>query len=293
MIDNKDLAAVRALMKGAGGGTGGGGTSIDVTAQVGQTIVVKEVDANGKPTAWESADYQPRTHWSEVVTILPETTVETPFDEGIGAGVSVLPDMDIVGGETYHIMYNGVEYVCYCSDVGEGILALGNFEGKTNEPFMIIREIGDIGYVWYVGTLDGSTSVTMSIIEEAVTQISEKYIPKNYFEISVTDNDKNNSGAYNLTYDTTELANAITQGKQIFINVNYSDSVGRLTCYRTQAISISIPISGVQSTTLVDTINLWVISGQDIAAIPFVITGLSHISNPVDLFKIYTNLAGD
>lgn len=36
--------------------TSSSGTSIDVTAQVGQTIVVKEVDANGKPTAWESAD---------------------------------------------------------------------------------------------------------------------------------------------------------------------------------------------------------------------------------------------
>lgn len=32
---------------------------IDVTAQVGQTIIVKEVDANGKPTKWESADYPP------------------------------------------------------------------------------------------------------------------------------------------------------------------------------------------------------------------------------------------
>lgn len=35
----------------------GGGASIDVTAQVGQTIVVKEVDANGKPTEWEAVDF--------------------------------------------------------------------------------------------------------------------------------------------------------------------------------------------------------------------------------------------
>lgn len=59
MIDNKDLAAMRVLMKGAGaggGGGGGGGASIDVTAKVGQTIVVKEVDANGKPTEWAAAD---------------------------------------------------------------------------------------------------------------------------------------------------------------------------------------------------------------------------------------------
>lgn len=34
-----------------------GGADIDVTAAVGQTIIVKEVDANGKPTKWEGADY--------------------------------------------------------------------------------------------------------------------------------------------------------------------------------------------------------------------------------------------
>ena len=33
------------------------GTSIDVTAEVGQTIVVKSVDENGKPTEWEAADF--------------------------------------------------------------------------------------------------------------------------------------------------------------------------------------------------------------------------------------------
>lgn len=39
-----------------GGGSGGGSANIDVTAQVGQTIIVKEVDASGKPTKWEAAD---------------------------------------------------------------------------------------------------------------------------------------------------------------------------------------------------------------------------------------------
>ena len=62
-------------IKGGNGGSGGtgGGASIDVTAKVGQTIVVKEVDANGKPTAWESAEYQPRTHWEETTTIKGDT----------------------------------------------------------------------------------------------------------------------------------------------------------------------------------------------------------------------------
>ena len=32
---------------------------VNITASVGQTIVVKEVDENGRPTAWEAVDYQP------------------------------------------------------------------------------------------------------------------------------------------------------------------------------------------------------------------------------------------
>lgn len=36
--------------------TGSGSASIDVTASVGQTIVVEEVDANGKPTKWKAID---------------------------------------------------------------------------------------------------------------------------------------------------------------------------------------------------------------------------------------------
>lgn len=35
---------------------GESGIPVPATAKVGQTIVVKSVDANGKPTAWEAAD---------------------------------------------------------------------------------------------------------------------------------------------------------------------------------------------------------------------------------------------
>lgn len=45
------------LAKAFGGGGSGGSASIDVTASVGQTIVVEEVDATGKPTKWKAADF--------------------------------------------------------------------------------------------------------------------------------------------------------------------------------------------------------------------------------------------
>lgn len=55
---------------------GGGGTdiSLGVTATVGQTIKVKAVDTNGKPTAWEAVDMA--TGETEVWETLAETTLE-------------------------------------------------------------------------------------------------------------------------------------------------------------------------------------------------------------------------
>lgn len=53
---------------------GGGGTdiSLGVTATVGQTIKVKAVDADGKPTAWEAVDMAAGEVWET----LAETTLE-------------------------------------------------------------------------------------------------------------------------------------------------------------------------------------------------------------------------
>ena len=169
---------------------GSGGGSINVTAEVGQTIVVKEVDADGKPTAWESADYQPRTHWSEfgTVTIMPETTVEIDPDNGAGY---VFVDFVLETGKAYTIKYNGVEYPdCTGMQVDMG-LAFGNLGAEdesfpvTEHPFILISPEEDVDgdgvvdYAVIVIPLDGSESVTLSIEgeEEIAHKIPKKYVP--------------------------------------------------------------------------------------------------------------------
>jgi hypothetical protein len=55
----------------------GGGSGIDVaSAEVGQTIKVKAVDENGKPTKWEAVDFP------EGGDSLPEVVLTTPVDMG-------------------------------------------------------------------------------------------------------------------------------------------------------------------------------------------------------------------
>ena len=168
----------------------GGGTSIDVTAQVGQTIVVKEVDANGKPTAWEAVEYQPRTHWAEVgtVTIMPETNIEINPDEGSG----MLPvDFLLEANKPYTIKYNGVEYAdCVGIDMG-AVVAVGNMGALdesfpfTDHPFILLTIAQDIDgdgnsdCIIGVFALDGSESVTLSIEGEGETvhKIDGKFLP--------------------------------------------------------------------------------------------------------------------
>lgn len=51
-----------------------GGSSIDVTAEVGQTIAVEEVDANGKPTKWTAVDFPSGgdEEWVEILNTVTE-----------------------------------------------------------------------------------------------------------------------------------------------------------------------------------------------------------------------------
>ena len=171
-----------------------GGTSIDVTAEVGQTIIVKEVDANGKPTKWEAAEYQPRTHWKTETVILPETTVEVDPEAGMGL---IPAEFTLENGKAYTVKYNGVEYVSTCSANEEGVF-FGNLgpvsEGTmpdTGEPFyagygaIAEDDSGNPIYGWGIAPLDGSTSVTLSIAEIVCHTIPSEYLPKQQYIFEV------------------------------------------------------------------------------------------------------------
>jgi hypothetical protein len=175
--DKNEIAQkAAALVPGGGGGSGGGGASIDVTAEVGQTIIVKEVDANGKPTKWESADYQPRTHYEKKVEILPET--EGVFLEDMGG--FFYQDLVFASNITYFITYNGTEYTCTAFEIN-GMVAVGNLGmmdetfPNTGEPFLVASgaELGGSIFM----PLDGAETVKAAIAESKPVKIPPKYIP--------------------------------------------------------------------------------------------------------------------
>lgn len=155
--------------------TGGGG--VDVTAEVGQTIIVEEVDAEGKPTKWKSADYQPRTHYEiDNVPYIPETTIA--ISEG---SAEIAGDMPLIEGEKYTVNYNGMTYECVCIFfemlgalcVGELGEATGEYSG---EPFIIASLEVEGAAQYIVIPLDEATQVTLSIFGKSIVKIPDKYM---------------------------------------------------------------------------------------------------------------------
>ena len=161
-----------------------GGGGVDVTAEVGQTIMVEEVDSNGKPTKWKAVDYQPRTHWSEVVTDFPETQLT---DTGEGAFVAEA-QFSIISGEEYIVTYNGVKYSCSPFTSGsDTMLGNGSVLGFADNglPFFAAVQSGMLMVV----PLDGAASLTIKVERYNHVKIPSKYI------------DWDNTGVFYIDFD--------------------------------------------------------------------------------------------
>lgn len=150
-------------------------------ASIGQTLIVKAVDENGKPTAWESADYQQRTHWSEVAG--------TPLVEEQTA--SSLPKINLINGRYYLVVWDGVEYVCECKictykDTSSDGETCGHYIGNPSRiewsrvpgtdngiPFTVVKEDWGGLSCYY----DDSETHTISIYQVDMNKIPAEYLP--------------------------------------------------------------------------------------------------------------------
>ena len=154
--------------------------SIDVTAEVGQTIVVEEVDENGKPTKWKAMDYQPRTHWEE-------TNKEILFEGTLRASSSIRGKIDnfyIEIGKKYNVLLDGVLYenLTAFSDnldsptIGEAY----NYDEDdfmwANFPFSIWREDEDEEYISLYCQTGGEHTLTIYIEETVVHKVPDKFL---------------------------------------------------------------------------------------------------------------------
>lgn len=175
------------------------GGGIDVTAEVGQTIVVEEVDENGKPTKWKAADFpeaqqsdwnanegEPghvlnRTHYengTETKTLFNATvTVANNQFQSIG----IVP---IVLGNTYTVTWDGTEYECVAftsNALGYPAPALGNpyFSGigeNNGMPFGFVSAV-EYGQCGGAAMVNGSHTIKITEEVKAYKKLDDCYLP--------------------------------------------------------------------------------------------------------------------
>lgn len=182
-------------------------------AEVGQIIVVTEVDEDGKPTAWEAADLptggaqadwdaaegeaghiRNRTHWVEVTpeTVLEETTLE--MDESAGE-MLYSGDVTLEAGKTYNVTFNGTTYACEAVDGAElsdelaGYVLVGNYQaligGDTGEPFICVNLPGEGLSFMYVSGEDSSCTATITARNETIHKLDNKFIDAEWMAVMV------------------------------------------------------------------------------------------------------------
>ena len=187
--------------------TGGGGGA-DVTASVGQTIMVKEVDANGKPTKWEAVDYQPKICGTDEVELLPETEVVVDPDMVFGLiGSDFVPEANA----EYAVYYNGTKYICKTFEL-DGQIGFGNLmaigQVDTGEPFLFAYN-PDEGMTM-AASLDGSESFTVRIAECNHTPVPIQYVTNALpYYIDCTIETDSNGYTTGTTTETVENVTAI------------------------------------------------------------------------------------
>ena len=150
----------------------------------------------------------------EIIHHIPPKFIKDMYYEEDGGAVEILPEMtipvdpdnptipsnyefDIAAGDILTVKWNGVEYVCTVQDVSGTIgmpgVALGDLTSAglsgNGEPFMMVyspelmEAQGMSGFYGMIAVLDGSTSVTLSIIKggKTIHHIPHKFIKDMYY----------------------------------------------------------------------------------------------------------------
>ena len=180
-------------------------------AFVGQTVVVKAVNENGKPTEWEVVDtaptttdpnmqlvtdsngntvWQERTHYEGDLiesVVIAETTHDFTEDQFWYAMDELT--LDMTGGKTYAITWDGVEYERTVIDTGWGTTYIGNgyvyeITDDTGEPFLMLDEGG--GLVVCSAGDNAFAEHTFSVTERSqhIEKLDEKFLPESVITVN-------------------------------------------------------------------------------------------------------------
>lgn len=168
-------------------------------------------------------DYMPEGYPKKAigaVTLMEEREVAFTSYASFFAAISPVK-FDILDGQTYTVVWDGVEYSC----VGHAITEAGNYIGNpealggesTGEPFLYTPEQN---YLWV--SYNTSTSHTIKVTTQGTVYktIDKNFLPEaEKFVVDATNLPSNTTGWGNLS---DSLRGAIDAGAEIFLDV-YGD----------------------------------------------------------------------
>ena len=107
---------------------------------------------------WNAAEGEPghilnRTHWSELVEVIPEQTVAMD-EEGVG---HVESSLVLVAGETYRVKFDGVVYDCEAWTITEEDVTMTLIGNKA----LMGLDDDDTGEPFIVATMDGVVQILL------------------------------------------------------------------------------------------------------------------------------------
>lgn len=220
------------------------GGGINVTAEVGQTVIVKAVDENGKPTEWEAVNFpeaatpdwnaaegepghvRNRTHYVETVELLNET-INLEETETFS---TVVP---FIGGNTYHVTYNGVNYTCIALDLGDAV-AIGNVSAMiggvdTGEPFIMATATEDGETSSICIDLHGETEISVKIVGEQITPIPIKFLNNALpYYINVYADSFTQPTSYTCMDTVSNVEAVLKSGRQIAVKYSTQEAISAM-----------------------------------------------------------------
>ena len=251
---------------------GSGGSGVDVTASVGQTIVVEEVDANGKPTKWKAAEYQLVEN-----EIIPQTTYAGTYDSSYGCFMYYLPNATVlIQGKKYTVVFDGVEYTCTAQSATIGNMALtfiGNgalLGNNTGEPFALANIVGYDGYIICMGFDGNQHSVRVYEVK-----LHDDYLPQAAYPYYIEATDTKNGNDRVVINDTAaNILSVYKSGRPLIIALDISeDSTQQKKYFNLIQAGIvagdwsmifvcAIPSSGSTNLSAAESITIYYVDGE-------------------------------
>lgn len=185
---------------------GGMSAIFDGTAEVGQLLIVKEIDALGKPTKLETAKDLPYVDASGVIHKLPNKFIDADWmatsvehidssviipEQNVSSGIWRNRQMDIQPGITYDVHINGVVYPCVAFN--EDGICIGNNPSLTRNdlPFCIFWAGGSAAAGFFYNNRDVlSGTIYMKVTGHSWTEynkLPEEFLPEEVLITGITE----------------------------------------------------------------------------------------------------------